>query len=419
MSKIKLNALSPEEQLDVLSRVYIRECTKPINKWLSGAIRHAGGEYETQLNLGKVKNMFLCGSMRADDYGYAVGNTRYESNRFSTIGGFYNYLYRSRLINELRNDYRVERGISRAYSHVAAYGYTDFYAFVNNAYLPSSPSSVIDEASKGGESIRLGYALDEELSTSSLGLEDFSKDQIAVIKKHIKKSLTKEMTRQGFSAADMETIMEEVDRMRTTPYFDKRKGQPPVKKPSEKLKGFLISEPCNVVDVERVEVKTPVPTPKKEVVTPVVDVSDEKLEELGLIRELDEEESVILYPCDAYDKYGNPLARNQKGLYCNLDGTPFRGDAVYDELGSIYEDLESGLVYGAKERDMDEEDEELAIQIVGNTRYTSNGHMIAEDGRPITLENGYTDQDVQDTMLGAEEEGPVQLQFDLDQGQNK
>ena len=172
MSKIKLNALSPEEQIDVLSRVYIREVTKPVNKWLSGSVRRAGGEYNAQLNMGKVKNMFLSGSMDANDFAYAVGNSKYETNRFSVVGGLYNYIYRSRLIDELRNNYSVERGISRAYGYVRTYGYEEFYTYMKNAFVPTSPSSVVDEATKFGQTSAGKYILDETISTSSITLED-------------------------------------------------------------------------------------------------------------------------------------------------------------------------------------------------------------------------------------------------------
>ena len=76
MSKIKLNALSPEEQLDILSRVYIREVTKPVNQWLSSAIRTAGGPYNTQLNMGKAKNMFLSGTIKSNIYNIHNGTRR-------------------------------------------------------------------------------------------------------------------------------------------------------------------------------------------------------------------------------------------------------------------------------------------------------------------------------------------------------
>ncbi len=418
MSKIKLNALSPEEQLDVLARVYIRECTKPVNKWLSGAIRKAGGEYNSQLNMGKTKNMFLCGSIDADDYGYSVGNPKYETNRFSVTGAFYNYLYRSRLINELNNDYRVDRGITRAYSYVKSYGYLPFYTYMKSAYIPAKPSSVVDEATIYGQTSKTAHILDETLSTGSITLEDFSKDQIKVVKTYIKQQMTKEMSRQGFSTHDIESILQDIDRMRTTPYITK--GSTVVQKPSKKLEGFLVSAPTPAAEPVKVEVKAETKVETKVEQKPQVNEATglTVAEELELLRELDESESVIVTSTDAYDREGTPLCRNQKGLYCYPDGSPFRGDTIYDEFGGIYEDLKEGLVYGAKEREMREaeEEQEDEIRIVNGVKYTSKGYMITDGGHVISPEE-YPEEDVRDTQLSQEDKFKsytgTQLEIDL------
>ncbi len=400
MSKIKLNALSPEEQIDVLARVYIRECTKPVNKWLSGAIRKAGGEYNSQLNMGKTKNMFLCGSIDADDYGYSAGNSKYETNRFSVTGAFYNYLYRSKLINELNNDYRVDRGITRAYSYVKSYGYLPFYTYMKSAYIPTSPSSVVDEATRYGQTVKANYILDETVSTGSITLEDFSKDQIKVVKMYIKQQMTKEMSRQGFSTHDIESILQDIDKMRTTPYITK--GSTVVQKPSKRLEGFLISAPTPVSE----SVKTEYQMEQKSQVNEATGLT--LAEELELMRELDESESVIVSSTDAYDRDGTPLCRNQKGLYCYVDGSPFRGDMIYDEFGGVYEDLKEGLVYGAKEREMADAEEDLEvvqddeIRVINGVKYNAQGYMITDGGHVISPEE-YPDEDVKDTQLSKED----------------
>ncbi len=433
MSKIKLNALSPEEQIDVLSRVYIREVTKPVNKWLSGSVRRAGGEYNAQLNMGKVKNMFLSGSMEANDFAYAVGNSKYETNRFSVVGGLYNYIYRSRLIDELRNNYSVERGISRAYGYVRTYGYEEFYTYMKNAFVPTSPSSVVDEATRFGQTSAGKYILDETISTSSITLEDFSKEQIAVVKEYMKEKVSKYMQSRGFSTHDIEGVFSHIDRMRTTPYIDKNKGQTEVKKPSKKLEGFLISLPQTDLTAIQTEYKVE-PTSQAESSKPAVaaPVKNEATgltlaEELELMRELDESESVIVKSTDAYDSQGTPLCQNQKGLYCYVDGTPFRGDTIYDEYGGVYEDLKTGLVYGAKERAIEEEteddigdlffasqEEDDNVQVVDGVTY-KNGYMVTDGGHVISPEE-YPDEDVEDTKLDKDKFKPysgTQIEMDL------
>ena len=327
MSKVKLDALSPEEQLDILSRVYIREVTKPINQWLSSAIRTAGGPYNTQLNMGKAKNMFLSGSIQADDYAYAVNNSKYETNRFSITGAFYNYLYRSKLIDELRTNYNVDRGVARAYGYVRNYGYEPFYAYMKSAYLPVAPSSIVDKATTYGKTTQVGHILDEEVSTSTITLDDFSKEQIKLVKHHLKRTVFAQMKAEGYSTHDIEPMLEQIDKMRTTPYINKNKTGAPVKKPSKKLEGFLVGIPAATImdnaPIPPVTVETSaqkVETPKNTATTevkksPVNESTGLTLEEeLELMRELDESESVIISSTDAYDGSGMPLCRNQKGL---------------------------------------------------------------------------------------------------------
>ena len=138
------------------------------------------------------------------------------------------------------------------------------------------------------------------------------------------------------------------------------------------------------------------------------------------MRELDESESVIISSTDAYDGSGMPLCRNQKGLYCYPDGSPFRGDTIYDEYGGIYEDLKEGLVYGARERQMMEEEEDSyfgnlldeeednEIRVINGVKYDSKGHMISDGGFTISVEDGYTDDDEKTTRL--DKDGPVPQQ---------
>lgn len=433
MSKIKLNALSPEEQLDILSRVYIREVTKPVNQWLSSAIRTAGGPYNTQLNMGKAKNMFLSGSIQADDYAYAVNNSKYETNRFSVTGAFYNYLYRSKLIDELRTNYNVDRGVARAYGYVRNYGYEPFYTYMRSAYLPVAPSSIVDMATTYGKTTQVGRILDEEVSTSTITLDDFSKEQIKLVKHHIKRTVFAQMKAEGYSTHDIEPMLEQIDKMRTTPYINKNKTGAPVKKPSKKLEGFLVGIPAATimdnapippvtVETQAKKVETPKTTATTEVKkSPVNEATGLTLEEeLELMRELDESESVIISSTDAYDGSGMPLCRNQKGLYCYPDGSPFRGDTIYDEYGGIYEDLKEGLVYGARERQMMEEEEDSyfgnlvdeeednEIRVINGVKYDSKGHMISDGGLTISVEDGYTDDDEKTTRL--DKDGPVPQQ---------
>ena len=400
MAKTKLSALSPEEQLDVLSRVYIREVTKPINKWLSGSIRRAGGEYDAQLNMGKVKNMFLSGSMAANDFAYAVGNPKYETNRLSVMGSLYNYIYRSRIIDELKNNYSVDRGINRAYGYIRTYGYEEFYTFMKSAFVPTSPTSVIDAGTHYGQTYVNGYILDEEVSTGSISLEDFSKDQIKVIKEYMKSQSEEYMKARGFSKQDIEAVFSHIDRMRTTPVVSK--SQTVVSKPSKRLEGFLISMPQPAITADPVPEKVVKPAPPK-------GMSQEEFDK----RFIDPNESVIVHSAgDLEDEYRNPICMDQNGNFCYVDGTPFTGSVIKNADGSDY--MRDGVIY---DNGIIDEDEEDYFQVVDGVTY-KNGHMMSDGGFTIRVEDGcYTDKDVEDTKLNREDKFKpytgTQIEMDL------
>lgn len=376
MQKIKLSDLSTAEQLDVLSRVYIREVTKPINKWLAGSVRKAGGEQSAQLNMGKVKNMFLSGSMEANDFAYAVGNSKYEQNRFSIIGGLYNYIYRSKLIDELKTSYNVEKGVFRAYGYVKTYGYQNFYTYEKTAFVPTVPSSIIDKTMNEAKSRAGRFVLDEGVSTSNIILEDFSKKQIAIIKEYIKEKASTYMRAQGFSEHDIEAVLGHINRMRTSPFVPKSKIYDPVKKPSKKLEGFLISMPQEDLTKEVIQNNPHLEQTSSAVIDKAQEIAIEEKPERT--RELDERESVMQSMDDKYDL-----------------------------LGDQYADIEDAIVYGSIENLVEEEDEK---HINGITY--KNGYMVTDGGYVVSpKESPY--EDVEDTRLKNEPEPSNEIEVEF------
>ena len=385
MAKLKIKDLDYETQLDVLSRIYLTECAKNPNHYVSGALK--GNYRETyQTYMGKVKNMFLCGQI--NEYGYARGDGDYELNRLSIPGALFNYMFRDRLIKNINKDkYASDDAIKAAYAYVTARGYKPFYTYMKYAYLPQGPTSIEDRVASYGSVIRPEGALilKQEVSPASIGLDRFSFQDIAVIKNHIKATMREYVRQRGMDESVLGDIFDSViDNLPTTPAKVKKTER--VERPSKSFFETYKDKAKTVVSLGQ---------------APHNSAAKAATEAFDLIEAIDEEEESLILtftnPKDktsvAYDKYGTLLAWDQNGCVRNPDGTIFEGDTVYDEdpmLNPNAAYTKDGLRYNGEYEDSEEEEEYI---IPG-----SRGIARDDAGRLINTANGASSDELRELI---------------------
>lgn len=353
--------LTEQERLDILARVYLLDCVKPINKRINGAICRID-YYNAALLNGQVKNQFLCGTGDIRDAGYAIGNNgKYELDHMSVVGAYFNLMYRTAVLENLDNDYNVARASMYAYSYVREAGYQPFWLYYNGAWRETMPTSV------KGISRYYGVEKEERLALSEVRKRNIcSLNEFAQVKQYIMTSMSKYMKSMGCDEGTMVSVLSDI------------KGLPV---PEIKVKSSTKVAPAKKVPAGTI---MSLPQEDKSMIDNVPDEEQQLLEELDSISK----PSGRIIPTDMVDEYGTALGVNDRGDYCYADGAKFNGKVTYWQDGGIADDIEAGVIYDNPDLSTKFEDEDV---------YDEDGYMMTDGGQAISIENGFTDTDVEET----------------------
>lgn len=379
-----LKDLPREEQLDILARAYLVEKAKEVNKRLSGIVYHISYG-DVALANGQIKNQFLCGTNNILDAGYSLDKSgRYELENFSTVGALFNYLYRTAVLGNLENNYDIGRATACAYSEVRAAGYTPFWEYYNYAWREMSPISV-----KGLERYTYrpkaqGLSLSEVRKRSIASLDEFEE-----IRGHIKTEILRYMRAQGCDQGTIDSMMDIVARL----------PQPEIK----------IKSKTKVTPAKNVKGKTIISLPTEEDKTRSMADGIDKGDEFEQENILEDAKSASLAgklkPTGMIDAKGVAIGLGADGNYYYPDGSRFTDTKTYwEDSRGVAVDTEAGLVYDDTREEDEDEEEQLAF-------YDDEGYMISDGGMSITLENGYSDADVEETRK-TKSKDPNQMTID-------